>query len=33
MSRIVEPLRQRRTYLETADLLIDGFVGVVYGST
>jgi hypothetical protein len=32
MTRIIEPLRQRRTYLETADLLIDGFVGVVYVS-
>jgi hypothetical protein len=30
MSRIIEPLRQRRTYVETADLVIDGFIGVVY---
>ena len=32
MSRLLKPLLQRRTYLETADLIADLFFGVVYFS-
>jgi hypothetical protein len=32
MSRLVKPLVQRRTYVETADLIVDLFFGIVYFS-